>query len=132
MNQARFIEANVFVRYWEDASLNGQTDTEGKVPLRHGEDWRPVIELATGRILAWPEGLEAQTCYKICDAGEYWLLDKARTRIAKWKRSYVPARFFDVAYDGIVSDYIVLKIGGDGLIAGWQPPYLEPEQWVLT
>lgn len=122
MQQARFIEVNAAVRYWEDACLNGKEDAEGKVPLRNVEDWQPTIELATGRILDWPEGIEAKIHYKVCDAGEYWLLDASRKRIAKWKRSYVPAAFLDVEDDDIVSDYIVLAVGADGTVIGWQSP----------
>lgn len=130
MNNARFIEVDARPRYWEDASLNGKADREGMIPLRNGDSWQPIIDLATGRIVEWPEGVEAKTCYKVCDEGDYWLLDASKTRIAKWKRSYVPARFFDTQYDGIVSDYIVLKIGRDGVVNGWKTVHLDPEQWV--
>ncbi|WP_434716225.1 hypothetical protein [Paraburkholderia sp. A3RO-2L] len=133
LSQARFIELRAGVRYWEDASLNGVKDTEGTIPLRVGDDWAPVIELAMGRVLDWPEGLEATTCYKVCDNGDYWLLDADRKRIAKWKRYYVPAAFFDTSmagYGSIASDYIVLSIGCDGLVANWRNPPLDAEQWV--
>ena len=129
MEQARFIEVDACVRYWDDAYLNGKKDVEGKIPLRDGDCWRPVIELATGRILKWPEGVEAKTCYKVSDGGEYWLLDAAGKRIAKWTRLYAPARFFDVTHEGIATDYLVLNIGSDGRVAGWQPPLLDSEQW---
>ena len=40
------------VRYWEDATVNGEADTEGKlIPLRVGDAWEPTIELATGKII---------------------------------------------------------------------------------
>jgi hypothetical protein len=132
MQHAKFIEVHAAVRYWEDGWLNGKQDTEGTVPLRVGEDWRPTIELATGRVLDWPEGLVLRTCYKVCDAGEYWLLEADRKRIAKWKRSYVPEQFLDQAGGGLVGDYIVLDIGGDGLVKGWKVPPIEEEQWVAV
>ncbi|MDN8078826.1 hypothetical protein QZN30_05630 [Burkholderia multivorans] len=133
LSQARYIEVKAGVRYWEDAFLNGVKDTEGTIPLRVVDDWAPVIELATGRVLDWPEDVEATTCYKVCDAGEFWLLDADRKRIAKWKRYYVPAAFFDTSiagYGSIVSDYIVLSIGRDGTVANWPHPLLDAEQWV--
>ena len=129
---ARFIEVHAGVRYFEDGRLNGVVDTEGKVPLRHGEDWRPTVELATGRVLDWPAGVELETCYKVCDNGEYWLQNESRQRIAKWRRSYVPLRFLDIEDAdpvNIAGDYIVLQIGGDGFIANWRNPAIEAEQW---
>jgi hypothetical protein len=64
--------------------------------------------------------------------GEYWLLDAAGERIFKWKRSYVPARFFDVTFESIVSDYIVLKIDRDGMVIGWNPPQIDPKHWIAV
>lgn len=129
MEQAQFIEVSAGVRYWEDANLNGQEDTEGKVPLRNGENWEPVIELATGRILNWPEGVEASIHYKVCDAGEYWLLDGAKQRIAKWKDYYVPNDILCVGDNGY-GDYIIFKVGADGVVVGWAKPEIDPEHWV--
>ena len=129
MSDARFIEVHAAVRYWEDGWLNGKKDSDGTVPLRVGEDWRPTIELATGRVLDWPGDMELRTCYKVCDAGEYWLLDADKARIAKWEGSYVPAKFLDQADGDSVSDYIVLNIGADGVVKGWQPPVVEAERW---
>ena len=54
MKQVKYIEVNAGVRYWEDATLNGEEDAEGKIPLRKGDDWCPIIELATGRVPEWP------------------------------------------------------------------------------
>ena len=64
------------VRYWEDATVNGVEDTDGAlIPLRFGDCWMPIIELDTGRVRDWPEGTTADIHYKVCDAGEYELLD---------------------------------------------------------
>lgn len=125
---ARFIEVDAGVRYWEDARLNGKEDTSGEIPLRRGDGWCPVIELATGRVQDWPEGTEADIHYKVCDQGEYWLLDEAKSSIAKWRGYYVPNEFLCVGDNGY-GDYIIFKIGGDGLIEGWKTPAVDPEQW---
>jgi hypothetical protein len=131
MEQAQFIEVSAGVRYWDDATLNGQEDTEGNVPLRNGENWEPVIDLTTGRILNWPEGVSASIHYKVCDAGEYWLLDAAKQRIAKWKGYYVPDDILCVGDNGY-GDYIIFKVGSDGVVVGWSKPGIDPEQWVPT
>ena len=116
MSSARFIELKAEVRYWEDAYLNGEEDIDGKIPLRMGKNWTPVIDLDNGRVMDWPEGVTADIHYKVCDASEYWLLDRAGERIAKWK-------------DNGYGDYIVFKIGDDGLIEGWTKPDIDSEQW---
>lgn len=129
LKNARYIEVSAEVRYWEDAYLNGVEDKEGHIPLRKGSSWEPVIELATGRVQDWPQGVTANVHYKVCDQGVYWLLDESRTRMAKWKGHYVPDKVLCVGVDGY-GDYIIFTIEGDGLIKNWKAPYLNPEQWV--
>jgi len=115
------------VRYWEDGTVNGVKDTDGTlIPLRNGECWEPVIELDTGRVRDWPEGATADVHYKVCDAGEYYLLD-SDGRIVAEKHGYVPD-MLSVGENGY-GDYIILKIGPDGLIEGWEPPIIDPELW---
>lgn len=129
MEHARFIEVGADVRYWEDATVNGQVDSDGTlIPCRNGDSWEPVIDLTTGQILNWPVGTEAKIHYKVCDAGEYWLLDAAQQRIAKWKGHYVPDDILCVGNGGC-GDYIVFKVGADGVVIGWRPPYLDTERW---
>jgi hypothetical protein len=128
MMEARYIEVSAGVRYWEDATVNGREDTEGKIPFHNGDLWEPVIELATGRIMNWPKGTEADIHYKVCDAGEYWLLNESENRIAKWRGYYVPNDFLCVNDNGY-GDYIIFKVGPDGLIVGWESPYIDPDEW---
>lgn len=128
MKQAKYIEVYAGVRYWEDALLNGKQDEEGNIPLRNDRYWAPTIELATGRILDWPEGTEADIHYKVCDDGKYWLLDESRNRIAEWKGSYVPNSILCVGDDGY-GDYIILTVEGDGKILAWEPPALDEKRW---
>lgn len=126
---ARFIEVQAEVRYWDDALLNDRVDFAGEMPLRRGALWAPIIELETGRLQAWPEDTRAEVHYKVCDAGEYWLLDERRVRIAKWKGHYVPDQILSTE-DHKCGDYIILKIGGDGLVIGWNTPTLQVDRWV--
>lgn len=115
-----FVEVNAGVRYWEDGTINGVEDSDGTlIPLRKGDDWCPVIQLTDGKVLDWPEGVEAEVHYKVCDDGQYWLLNANRERIATWSSSYVPCHFLNC---GRSSDYIVLAIGPDGFIKGWEKP----------
>lgn len=72
--KSTYIEVSAGVRYWEDASVNGAEDTEGSlIPFRKGDNWEPVIRLADGMVMEWPQGTTADVHFKVCDAGEYWL-----------------------------------------------------------
>lgn len=119
------------VRYWEDAKVNGVEDADGTlIPLKTGELWKPTIELATGRVLDWPQGTTADIYYKVCDAGEYWLEDAAGKRL-KWNGDYVPSKLLCVGDEGY-GDYIILKISADGFIEGWKEPELDGGDWEDT
>lgn len=123
--QATYIEVSAEVRYWEGAKINGQEDSEGDlVPFRRGDLWCPVIRLEDGMVTDWPAGIVADIHYKVCDAGEYWLLDEGRLRVAKWAGYYVPDDFLCPNENGY-GDYIILKVGADGLIKGWSKPDIE-------
>jgi hypothetical protein len=114
-----FIEVAADVRYWEDASVEGVADVNGDIPLREGDTWKPVINLATGEVKGWPQGVTADVHYKVCDEGEYWLQDESGQRVAKWKGCYVPD-ILSVGDNGY-GDYIILKIAEDAKIIGWRP-----------
>lgn len=129
MNNARYLHVEADVRYWEDATVNGTDDTEGTlIPRRDGDTWKPVIRLADGQIMDWPEGTTADIHYKVCDAGEYFLADENHTRIAKHKDYYVPDDLLCVGDNGH-GDYIIFKVGADGKIIFWQQPVLDGDEW---
>lgn len=114
------------VRYWEDATVNGVEDTVGElIPMRFDDCWAPIIELETGRVRDWPQGTTADIHYKVCDAGEYELLDGRK--VVAQRAGYVPD-MLSVGEPGY-GDYIIMKIGPDGLIEGWEPPVIKPDKW---
>jgi hypothetical protein len=128
MQAATYIEVEAEVRYWEDASVNGQEDTDGTLmPFRFGDKWCPVIQLADGWIVNWPEGTTADVHFKVCDQGEYWLATE-EGRVAKWRGHYVPDEFLCHGDTGF-GDYIIFKVGADGKIEGWQKPEIEADSW---
>lgn len=129
MTQPRYLEVEAEVRYWEDAHVGGVEDSAGTlIPFRTGALWTPVIDLDSGTVVGWPEGVEANVHYKVCDAGEYWLQDASRTRVLKWLGHYVPNSFLCVGDSGY-GDYIIFKVAKDGTIPGWTRPDIDPEQW---
>jgi len=122
MKTPTYIKVRAGVRYWDDATVNGKEDEAGSlIPHRVAEDWCPTIRLTDGKVMDWPQGVTADVHYKVCDAGEYWLLDEDKLTIAKWAGFYVPDDFLchgDTGY----GDYIIFKIDADGRIQSWRMP----------
>lgn len=124
--RAIYLEVEAEVRYWEDATVNGQEDQDGTlIPFKFGAKWCPVIRLEDGKVISWPQGTTADIHYKVCDAGEYWLADELG-RIAKWAGFYVPTEFLCHGPDSNgYGDYIIFKVGPDGLIQDWRKPTID-------
>lgn len=121
-----FIKVVVQVRYWEDATVNGDVDEDGNLmPCRNGDCWCPVICLESGIIMNWEQGKSAKVHYKVCDAGVYALLDKDREEV-KTIDGYVPEIM--CPRGGGFGDYIIMDIDADGAIQGWKPTLDEWEQ----
>ncbi|SER38945.1 hypothetical protein [Giesbergeria anulus] len=122
--KAHYLEISAEVSYWEDANVNGVDDIHGTlIPLREGNLWAPIIRLSDGVILNWPHGISAEIDFKVRDAGEYWLLDEDKKRIAKWSGSYVPDVLLDHS-NSAFDDYITLSIDTTGTIENWCEPVI--------
>jgi len=122
MSTPTYIDVSAEVRYWEDATINGQEDSDGKLtPLRSGKNWCPVIRLADGLVMGWPADTKADIHFKVCDQGEYWLLDENRQRIAKWSGYYVPNDFLCHGDQGY-GDYIIFTVQESGAIKSFKKP----------
>lgn len=130
LENAKYIEVFAGARYWEDSKLNGVEDVDGKIPLRKGGCWCPTIDLNTGEVLNWPKGTTANVHYKVCDSGQYWLLNEQKERILQWKDYYVPDSILCPKAKGY-GDYIILNINENGFIENWKTPYLDEEEWKL-
>jgi hypothetical protein len=107
------------VRYFEDSSVNGQTDEEGDlIPCCDDHDnWCPIIDIDSGIITNWEQGKSADVHYKICDDGIYTLQDSEGNKILSIE-GYVP-KCMCPGGNGY-GDYIIMKIDENGLIAGWK------------
>lgn len=110
--------ANMGVRYWEDGVVNGEIDddTNPNMPFAAYGKWLISINLATGAIDGWPQGMTAETHYKVCDGGVYTLMNGAEVVVRK--DGYVPDMLAPMG-EGY-GDYVILGIGADGIIDGWK------------
>jgi len=82
--------------------------------------WIAKIDIDTGRIADWPQGEVREMYIKVCDAGNYTLLDSAGNKLDELTQEYVPNKLVPGEY----GDYIDLKIDSDGFITNW---YEQPE-----
>lgn len=107
------------VRYWEDATVDGEDDTEGNlIPCRIADSWCPLIDLTTGKITNWNIATAADIHYKICDDGEYWLLDKDGNEV-KYIDGYVPDIMCPKGNG--YGDYIIMEVDESGTIQNFRP-----------
>jgi hypothetical protein len=106
------------VRYWEDSEVNGESDEEGTlIPCRVGDYWEPIINLETGKIRNWAQGVTANIHYKVCDDGEYFLKDLDGKTVLSYD-GYVPDCL--CPKDSGYGDYIIMDISESGQIMDWQ------------
>lgn len=109
------------VRYWEDTTVNSVEDKNGDlIPCRNGDYWCPEIDIETGVVLNWKQGVRAEVHYKVCDDGAYYLKDAAGN-IVLVKEGYVPS-FFPNEHFG---DYVIMNIDETGRITNWENPDYE-------
>lgn len=116
--ELKTLHVSAGARYWEDSTVDGKEDTNGDlIPCRDGDYWKPIIDIDSGKILNWKEGTTASLHYKVCDDGEYVVLDADDNEVMK-KEGYVPATMCPDE-DGF-GDYIIMRINEHGVIADWK------------
>lgn len=111
----KILKVDIAPRYWEDTTVNGEEDTEGKlVPFRKGDLWKVDIDIDNGTVLNWPKGTKVETHYKVCDAGIYTAIDSEGNEVYKHD-GYVPSILPGKHY----GDYVILNIDEEGKITNW-------------
>jgi len=116
--EVSFLKCDIGVRYWEDGTVNGVEDEDGElIPCREGKRWCPKIDLKTGKIINWKQGVTASLHYKVCDDGIYTLTDADGDEV-KSIEDYVPTMMCPEP-DGY-GDYIIMNINEDGFIDNWR------------
>lgn len=125
----KYLQVDANVRYWDDATINGEKDDAGSlVPFKEGDSWKPLIDLENGIIFDWPNDVEADFCFKVCDAGDYYLLDENKKQVAMHNNFYVPDGLLCYGNNGY-GDYIIMQVNGKGEILNYSQPHLTNEHW---
>ena len=108
------------VRYWDHSVINGEYDTESgdNVPCKEGYYWCPQIEIETGKILNWKQGVKAEIHYKVVDCLGYEIQDQSGEVVLSAGDGYVPDTLCPKS-DGY-GDYVIMDINEDGQIANWK------------
>ncbi len=115
---AKILVVAAEVRYWEDASVNGQSDENGDlIPCRDGETWCPRIDIETGKILNWEQGKTAEVHYKVVDCCGWSIKDASGEVILYKEDGYVPSTL--CPKESGYGDYIIMDIDENGFIQKW-------------
>ena len=133
-----YLKVDVGVHNWGGGDVNGKEDidfdeTKGegvpsipcavkvkdKPKSKNYSDhyrWQPIINLNSGQIINWTQGISAHVYY-IIDDGEYTLLDKDNNEIIS-VQSYVP--YFLNPGEDPYADFMTMEIDENGFIKNWQ------------
>ncbi len=114
------LQVKAGVRYWEDSEINGSADTENgeNVPCKKGELWTPEIEINTGKIMNWKQGVKAEIHYKVCDCCGWELKDEKGEVVLSAEDGYVPSTLSPKERG--YGDYIIMDIDENGIIQNWK------------
>lgn len=136
---ARFLKVDAGVRYWEDAEVNGKSDTDceetdcspnipcaehvdkGRILCGNNYRWRPLIDIETGQIVNWQQGVIANVHYKVCDDFTCFILDSNKEVVYEYD-GYVP-KVMCPEEDGY-GDYIIMNIDENGFIQKWNKEHI--------
>lgn len=119
-----YAKCRVFVRYWDDSTLNDEQDDKKtpKMPCVEvvknykGEEclaWCPVINLDKGLIENWTKGITAELHYKSVELNEVELFDREGELVRAYS-GCVPV-LLDPFEEGD-GDYVIMCIDEDGYI----------------
>lgn len=117
--EVKTLQVKAGVRYWEDSKVNGTFDSESgeRVPCKAGELWCPEIEIYTGKIINWQQGVWAKIHYKVTDCCGWELKDENGEIVLSAKDGYVPNTLCPKG--GGYGDYIIMDIDENGVIKDW-------------
>ena len=143
LDEVRYLLVDAGVRYYEDATVDGEDDISVYDAYEKGDKenafpkmpcvekikerptdnihtnhlrWRPIIDIKEGVITNWRKGVTAHAYYKICDDGTYSLLD-AEKKVLYEVDSYVPSIL--AIEDSGFGDYVDMVIDENGKIKDW-------------
>jgi hypothetical protein len=85
--------------------------------LRSGDNWTATIDIVTGIVQDWKQGVSGRVFSKVRDGGKYYLLNEDKELVYKQEYGYVPNKLIPPK-DGF-DDYVDLEIDEEGKITNW-------------
>ena len=123
----------VYLQAFVPASLidEGSIACAGEPPCMSGDGlyWIPIIELDSGKIINWDNGVEASVCIKVRDNGRYLLLDANKSAIYSRDDEYVPEAYLVHSIEPGYGDYIQFDVCEDGKIFNYKKPHFNNNEW---
>lgn len=120
--EACLIDVDAHVRYPEDISFE-QNDNwcycnadNPECPCIDGHQWRPIININTGKIINWDAPIKCHVFAKVCDEFKCKIKGLNGEDIINYE-GYVPS--FMAIEDSGYGDYIDMIVEEDGIIKNW-------------
>lgn len=112
--EIRKVLIDIHIRYVGDSE---DDDVPTTLPLLKGSQWKAYVDIDTGKIEEWPDGVAINLHAKVCDEGVYTLYGDGG-EIISVKDGYVPNGLIPGSY----GDYVELEINTNGVITNWPSP----------
>jgi hypothetical protein len=115
----KILRIKAWVRFYEDSEINGVDDINEEMfgINQTSKMWEIDIDLENNSIIGW-NGVEAKINYKVCDAGEYFLIDTETNEKKQYVDDYVPD-CISHEDDGSYGDYIIFSVNTKGEISSY-------------
>lgn len=121
--EACLLEVDAHIRYPEDTSYMGQDgeyhdcDPDNpECPCFDGHQWKPIINLNTGKIINWDKEINCHVFGKVCDEFKCIIKGINGEHLIEYE-GYVPS--FMAIEDAGYGDYIDMIVLEDGTIKNW-------------
>ena len=120
--EACLIDVDAHIRYLEDIGFE-QDDNwcdcnadNPECPCFDGHQWKPIINLNTGKIINWDKEIKCHVLGKVCDKFKCIIKGINGEHLIEYE-GYVPS--FMAIEDNGYGDYIDMIVEEDGTIKDW-------------
>ena len=120
--EACLIDVDAHIRYPEDISFEQDgnwrdcNEDNPKCPCMDGHQWRPIININTGKIINWDAPIKCHVFAKVCDEFKCNIKGLNGEDLITYE-GYVPS-FMAIEDEGY-GDYIDMIVEEDGTIKDW-------------
>lgn len=120
--EACLIDVDAHIRYLEDIGFEQDNNwcdcnaDDPECPCIEGHQWRPIININTGKIINWDAPITCHVFAKVCDEFKCKIKGLNGEDIITYE-GYVPS--FMAIEDNGYGDYIDMIVEEDGTIKDW-------------